>query len=362
MVQNRRARVNMANVARESGVSLSTVSMVFSDKPGLPAETRQRVLNTARILGYNPRRISTSGPTGTLRTVGLLVKSQFNEIPRSDQFYSLVLSGIEAACRARGLSLMYATMSTDVYNHPLEIPALMENGGADGLLLVGVLIDADLAKMLNQRGTPVILVDSYSEGMDFDCVVSDNQAGTYQATQYLIDNGHRKIGFLGGSEDAFPSFAERRRGYLKAMQDNQICETHIADCLSRREDAIEAARALLLAHPDLTALVGVNDFVAITAMHVAKELGRHVGEDLSLIGYDDILLSESVIPPLTTMQVDKHIMGQMAVQLLANRVEQPDSGRVTITIHPGLVERHSVRPAEGVVSYSPNNVILPVSS
>jgi DNA-binding LacI/PurR family transcriptional regulator len=86
-------------------------------------------------------------------------------------------------------------------------------------------------------------------------------------------------------------------------------------------------------------------------MHVANELGRRIGDDLSIIGYDDILLSESVIPPLTTMQVDKMIMGQMAVQLLANRVEQPDSGRITLTIHPGLVERNSVKPVQSTLSF-----------
>lgn len=340
MVQNRRTRVNMADVARESGVSLSTVSMVLSDKPGLPVETRQRVLNAVRALGYNPRR--PTGQTGILRTVGLIIKSQFNDIPRSDQFYSQVVAGIEAACRQRNLNLLYAAMSTDDFNRPLEIPSLIENGSADGVLLVGAQIDADLVKMIDQRNLPVVLVDAYSEIDKFDTVVSDNVGGARQATQYLIDNGHRKIGFVGGAEVTYPSFAERRSGYLKALHDNQIEDAFFADCHNRREETIDATQSLLLAHPEVTALVGVNDWIATTAMYAANELGRRVGDDLSIIGYDDILLAENVIPPLTTMRVDKVIMGQSAVQLLVNRVEQPESGRVTVVIHPDLVERNSV--------------------
>jgi DNA-binding LacI/PurR family transcriptional regulator len=87
-------------------------------------------------------------------------------------------------------------------------------------------------------------------------------------------------------------------------------------------------------------------------MYAANELGRRVGDDLSIIGYDDILLAENVIPPLTTMRVDKVIMGQSAVQLLVNRVEQPESGRVTVVIHPDLVERNSVTAAPAGIALS----------
>jgi LacI family transcriptional regulator len=333
----------MADVARESGVSLSTVSMVFSDKPGLPAETRQRVLKAARNLGYNPRRSPRVNPKGILQTVGLVIKSQFNEIPRSDQFYSQVVAGIEQACRQRHLNLMYATMNTDLDNYPLEIPNLIDNGNADGLLLAGIVVNEKLHKILRQTGRPVVLVDAYSDCCDYDSVISDNENGAFHATQYLIEKGHRKIGFIGGSDNGFPSFTERRRGYRRALLERQIQECVFADCYSRREDAIDAARTLLLEHPDLTALVGANDFIAINAMTAANHLGRRIGEDLSIIGFDDILMSESVIPSLTTMLIDKSAMGRMSVQILLNREEEPESGRITVVLHPRLVERNSVK-------------------
>ena len=343
MAQNRPSRVNMSDVARESGVSLSTVSMVFSDKPGLPAETRQRVLKSARKLGYNPRRSQAVKPDGSLRTVGLVIKSQFNEIPRSDQFYSQVVVGIEQACRQRHLNLMYATMNTDLENYSLEIPNLIDSDSADGLLLVGMMVDEELCKILNQTGKPVVLADAYAECCDYNSVISDNENGAFLATEYLIEKGHRKIGFIGGSDKCFPSFADRRSGYRRALREHQIQEHFFANCYSRREDSIDAAHTLLLEHPELTALVGANDIIAINAIHAANHLGRRVGEDLSLIGFDDILMSESVYPPLTTMQIDKYAIGRMAIQLLFNRIEEPKSGRITVTIHPNLIERNSVK-------------------
>jgi len=334
----------MADVARESGVSLSTVSMVFGNKPGLPAETRMKVLAAARSLGYSPRRAGLAASVaGALRTVGVVTRTRLNEIPRNDHFYSLVIAGIETACRQNNLAMLYSTVHSDLENRPLEVPRLLQEGGADGLLLVGIYLDRNLCKTVNQSQLPIVLVDSYAECDEFDNVVSDNFKGAYQATCHLIEKGHRNIGFIGGAANSYPSFAERRRGYSQALHDHQICEAFFADCISEREEAIEAARGLLGSHPELTALVGVNDFVAITAMHVAVELGRRIGDDLSIIGYDDILLSESVIPQLTTMQVDKLAMGRTAVQLLVNRVAQPDLARITATMNTRLIVRNSIK-------------------
>jgi len=343
-VQNRQSRVKMSDVARESGVSLSTVSMVLANKPGLPAETRMKVLSVARSMGYAPRRTGLVVPTvSPLRTVGVVTRTRLNEVPINDHFYALVMGGIEAACRQNNLSMLYSTVHSDVHNHPLEVPRLLQSGGADGLLLVGIYLDQSLCNKINESQLPVVLVDSYAECDQFDNVVSDNFKGAYQATCHLIEKGHRKIGFIGGAANSYPSFAERRRGYSQALRDHQISDAFFVDCISNRDEAVEAARDLLGNHPELTALVGVNDFVAIAAMHVAVELGRRVGDDLSIIGYDDILLSESVIPRLTTMQVDKLAMGRTSVQLLINRVAQPDLAHITATMNTRLIERNSVK-------------------
>ena len=154
----------MVDVARESGVSLSTVSMVLAEKPGLPPETRQRVLNAAHALGYRSKASATLKTAGRLKTVRMFLKSQRGEPPRANEFYSHVISGIEAACAQRKIDLVYTTIEVDNDNHPVEIPDLLQREGADGLLFVGVFVDKALSQAVDRTGLPVALIDGYSAG------------------------------------------------------------------------------------------------------------------------------------------------------------------------------------------------------
>jgi LacI family transcriptional regulator len=344
MSPNRHNRVNMADVARESGVSLSTVSMVFGDKPGLPAETRHKVLNAARALGYQSRSVANGGAIASIKTIGLIVKAGPEEAPRANQFYSHVIVGVEAACRQRSLNLLFASINVDADNRPLEVPQMFQKNGADGFLIVGTNVGLDLAHQILDRSLPAVLVDGYCEENLFDAVISDNFLGAYQSVEYLIKQGHRNIGFIGGFPDGYPSLMCRREGYLKALKDNNIPGVFFANSRVYHRSAVEATADLLRAHPEVTALVGVCDESAIGAMHAITELGKRVGDDISVVGFDDILMSEGMIPPLTTMQVDKLNMGRMAVQLLLNRAELPESALMKLILRPRLIERNSVKP------------------
>jgi LacI family transcriptional regulator len=334
----------MADVARQSGVSLSTVSMVLAEKPGLPSETRQRVLSVAHALGYRSKTAGNLRAAGTLKTVRMFLKSQRGEVARANEFYSHVISGIEVACAQRKIDLMYTTIEVDDDNIPVEIPDLLQREDADGLLFVGVFVDEALSLALDRTGLPVVLVDGYSAGHKYDSVVTDNVFGAFQATDYLISKGHTHIGFIGGHglSRVYPSFDERRRGYLKAIQAHQLPGPYFADARSVRDEAITVATRLFKENPHITAITGCNDFVVITAMHAALAMGLRIPYDISAVGFDDILMAENVMPPLTTMRVDKLNMGRLGVQLLANRAELPEANVVTTQILPCLIERDSV--------------------
>jgi LacI family transcriptional regulator len=130
---------------------------------------------------------------------------------------------------------------------------------------------------------------------------------------------------------------------VDALQEQGITTTYFADCHLRREEAFAATTQLLQHYPQLTALFGVNDDMAIAAMRAAQTLGRQVPQDVSVIGFDDIDLARLTIPALTTMQVDKLSLGRTAVQMLINRVQAPESPRVTVSLRTCLIERQSVR-------------------
>ncbi len=342
MASNERA--TMAEIAEKSGVSLSTVSLVLRDKAGVGAETRQRVLEVARELGYVARRPAAARATA-VSAVGLILKADPDSLPQANKFYSHVVAGIEMACRRRQVNLLYASMTVDEDSRPLELPRLLlDDDVAGGLLLLGAFFDEALLRVVERRATPLVLVDSYATADRYDSVVSDNFGGAYQAVSYLIGQGHRHIGLVGGHPQSYPSIQERQSGYQRALKDHGIASRYLAEChIVDTAEIVAATTELLRGSPQVTAIFGVNDDVAITSMDAARDLGRRLPDDLSIVGYDDIDLADCLSPALTTMQVDKLGMGRLAVQLLINRIEHPEANLVRAAIRPRLVERSSVR-------------------
>lgn len=341
-------QVTLADIARKSAVSTSTVSLVLRNKRGIPEETRQRVLGAAQTLGYRPKARSSlrggvSGHRGTSRlyNLGLIVKSEPGLAPQANPFYSQVVAGIEDACRRSKTNLLYATLPVDDNNIPTEAPPLLVENHVEALLLVGAFVDETLGHVLGESPLPVVLVDAYSARNGYDAVVSDNFRGAYQAVSYLIDQGHTAIGMVGSHPGAYPSLEERRQGYVQALRDRGLSELRFGDSNWPADDVAAATRALLTEHPEVTAVFGANDHAALAALRAAESLGRRVPQELSLVGFDDIDLAQHVHPTLTTMHVDKVGMGRLAVQILMNRLEFPEAERVTAVISPRLIERAS---------------------
>lgn len=341
-------RVTLEDIARESAVSLATVSLVLRNKPGINEETRRRVLLAAQRLGY--RRSNGEGvPPLRLQRIGVLIKTRAGDPPQTNPFYAQVLAGIEAACRRLQINLLLATVPVDEDNHPEEVPRMLLEDELDGLLLVGAFVDATISRLLARPGRPVVLVDAYASDAGYDSVISDNFRGAYDAVSYLIARGHRHIGLIGSLPHTYPSLEERRRGYLQALQDHAITTPYFGDCHVYEHEAAQAALDLLQRSPQITALFCCNDLMALAALRALRQVGVRLPEDLSIVGFDDIESAAHVSPALTTMRVDKASMGRLAVQLLLNRADYPDASCVTTVLRPTLIERASVaQPAARV--------------
>ncbi len=336
-------KVRLVDIARASNVSPSTVSLVLRNKPGIPDETRRRVLSAAQELGYwrtKSNAIESPASQHSLRTVGLLIKADAGQAPAANPFYSHVLAGIEDACRVKHFNLLYATLPVDANNRVTAAPRLLDSDIVDGLLLVGAFLDAPLYRLLGSGRLPLVLVDAYAAVPGCDAVLSDNMRGAAEIVDYLLDHGHCNIGMVGGGENAYPSLRERRQGYRHALRAAGVAVDYLADCTPN--DAEEATRQLLLANPQLTALFCCNDHVALRVARAAQRLGRRIPGDLSLAGFDDIDFAAHLEPPLTTMHVDKIAMGRLAVQQLEARFAFPTNDQVTALLRPRLVERNSV--------------------
>ena len=154
-------KITLADIARDSDVSTATVSLVLRDKPGVSDETRQRVLDSARALGYVYTPSNQAVGRVTPNEFGVIIKSRPNDLPGSNSFYSAVLAGVETICRRHQIKLMYANLLVDSKNNPVEAPRLMQNGEVGGLLMVGVHLNEELVELLLGSNAPVVLVDAY---------------------------------------------------------------------------------------------------------------------------------------------------------------------------------------------------------
>ena len=342
-------KVTIDDIARHSGASRTTVSLVLRDKPGIGSDTRERVWTAAQLLGYQKRPPAPIEAGQTVLNIGLILRSRnrnkLARLPGVNAFYSWVLAGVEAAARPQRMNLLYTTLPVDDDNQPLEFPDHLLAQRLDGVLLVGSFPESTIAEVANRHAGAIVLVDAPAGSHRYDAVISDNQAGGYQAVNHLIRHGHRRIALISPAPEADPNFGQRRDGYLKALREHGL--DPFFGKMTKDEAAAPTAE-LLRRHPEVTALVGCNDVFAINAMQAAQALGRRVPEDLSVIGFDDIELAAQITPTLTTMAVDKITMGRLALQSLSYRLAWPEAAKILTVIQPKLIERASVGPAPSV--------------
>jgi LacI family transcriptional regulator len=344
-------KVTIDDIARHSGASRTTVSLVLRNKPGIGSETRERVWLSAQLLGYQ-RRAPASVETGqSVLNIGLILRSRnrnrVGQLPGVNAFYSWVLAGVEAAARQQRMNLLYTTLPVDDDNVPIELPDHLLSQRLDGVLLVGSFAQPTIDEVARSGAGPIVLVDAPAGSHRYDAVVSDNKAGAYTAVKHLIANGHERIALVSPAPEADPNFRQRRDGYLRALDEHSFTP-YFAKMV--QDDAISPTIDLLKRHPDITALLGCNDVFAISAMQSAQEQGRTVPGDLSVVGFDDIELAAQVSPALTTMAVDKVTMGRLAVQSLAYRLAWPEAAKILSVVQPELIVRSSVSRVREVAS------------
>jgi LacI family transcriptional regulator len=334
----------LRDIAEQADVALSTVSQVLNNKPNVSAETRRRVLKVAAEIGYR-QKVASNGPLASqLSTVGLLTKSLDGDPLIVNPFYSYIIAGVDRECQRDNIHLMYANMEVDARNHVLNLPAMLLDEVLDGVIIIGALLEETITHISRRVGRNIVLIDAYtSDGVAFDSVLIDNFRGAFAAVSHLIENGHRKIGLIGSCPDSYPSIIERRHGYLAALEHHGITETYIEDSELSRLDAFQATLRLIKRSPEITAIFACNDNVALGVMNALHEAGMVVPRDVSLVGFDDIDCAQEVVPPLTTVHVDKVLIGVMAVRHLRDRAEDPNRPAVKTLISTQLIQRGSVK-------------------
>ena len=319
-------------VARQAGVSTATVSRTFRTPDLLNQQTRRRVLDVAATLNYQPRRQSVkvaadSAPASAAdmpNALGFLFFASENDSSQINEFYAPILVGAQAEAGRLGMHLIVRTTSR--YQSPDVMPQMFREQAVAGMLLVGAALPGVLETFADHL-PPSVLVDNWDAHGRHDCLLTDGFGGVLAATRYLLDLGHRRIGFV-LNESTAPSFQERQRGYLCALWEAGISPERRWVLTAPRSEIIKPYIEPLLTAPDRpTAIIAANDFIALSVLTASRALGLVVPDDLSLIGFDDTPYSFHAYPPLTTMRVNKEHLGRLAVRQLLSRIEEAQSGR-----------------------------------
>jgi LacI family transcriptional regulator len=322
-----RKAVGIKDVAREAGVSVTTVSHILNDVEFARAsdETRERVKMTAERLGYGANRIARSLRRQQSEMIGLLSE----EIATTPHAGRIILGAQEAA-RKRGLTLVLINTSRDHLDIERDTDALLRQQ-VDGVLYATMYHrEIDLPRSL--RSVPTVLIDSTSEDGSIPSVVPDEEGGAYIAVNELIEHGHRRIGFITNSDDV-PATRGRLAGYLRALADAGLefdSELVVAE-QSETPGGYKAAVTVLDRIDRPTGLFCYNDRMAMGAYRAAAELGLRIPADLSIVGFDNQeLIAEGLYPALTTVALPHYEMGEWALGALADLIQpEPASGNTS---------------------------------
>ncbi len=327
----------MADVAREVGVSMMTVSRVINDKDDVSPATRQRVLEAIERLGYRPSGIARGLATHHTGTLGLVIPDVANP------FFAEVARGVEQIAYAEGYNVFLCNTDEDP-ERELDVLGSLEEKRVDGIVLCSSRLDSVDLQLLVNANPAVVLINRRVDGGERSAaaVLVDDVLGGQLTAGHLLSRGHRAIGFLSGPVES-RSGQGRVEGYRQALVAHHIPyrPEWVAACAPVAHAGAAAARQLLTAHRDLTALLCYNDLVAVGALRACAELGLRVPEDLAIVGFDDIPLAALVAPALTTCRVPRHELGTRAVELLLARIREETATEQEIVLVPELVVRAS---------------------
>ena len=338
---------SIKTVAEEAHVSIATVSRVLNGTKHVSPDVEKRVLEAIKLLNYHP-----NAPARNLRqqrtlSVGIL-------LPRlNDFFFSNLAYVLEQTLSAQDYRPMFCSTENDEAKESATIHNLISHRVDAVILVPSVPVNKSVEslKRLLERNIPVVLVDRGMPEFAVSQVLSNNDQGAYDATTYLLNLGHQQIGIIDsgadGTKHAGEPGHERLKGIQRAMQEQGIPfdpDLMILGSLDNVEMGYHGTLKLLRQSPQVTAIFALTDAIAVGALRAASELGLHVPQDLSVVGFDDLLLASHVIPRLTTVAQSVEKIGQKATELLLRQIQNPDLPPERITLDTKLVIRESTAP------------------
>jgi LacI family transcriptional regulator, galactose operon repressor len=329
--------MSLERVARRARVSTATVSRVLNNTGPVKGSTRARVLKAVEAFKYSPNLHARSLAGGQSRSIGVIVSNIDNP------FFLDVYRAVETRAHDAGYEVIMA--HTDYTSERLVSSIrLMIGRRVAGLAAIVSEMDSALIAELSAQRIPVVFYDVGTPRRNITNIRVDYASGMSKLTSYLYSLGHRRLGFLAHHATLGP-VNERQTSVLAAARRHRGVQVATAADADTLEGGRRAARALLDAHPQVTAVVCVNDLMAVGAIRELRTRGRRVPEDVSVTGFDNITLAQFCQPALTTVHIPSDLIGETVCDFLMNPGKAPLPHE--FVIDPELVLRESTGPAPG---------------
>ena len=341
LLSGRRARrVTIKSIAREAGVSLTTVSRALNDRPDIDSATRERVLAVAHDLGYHPSSLARSLVTQRTNTIGLAVRTL------SDMWVVEIVPTIEEVARTAGYEVFVTTHYADP-DRERRVLDTFRSRQVDGMLVISSTLGAAYPPFQDEWGMPIVLISPLVDTPHRSVVRNDDTEGARTATRYLAGLGHRRIGHVGVPTWARPGI-ERLDGYRQGLAEAGLAADQALVFVGDASVAsgLQGAETLLALDDPPTAFFCFSDLTAVGVLRGARSQGLRVPEDVSIMGFDDVPLARYIDPPLSTIRQDMAGLGRRATQMLLDAIAGTEP-QESVELRPKLVVRGSCAPAPG---------------
>ncbi len=316
-----KGRTSIRDVARESGVSLTTVSLVLNNNDERISEaTRSRVLQAMRELDYTPSRLARGLPNRRANTLAVLVPAIHHAF--ADVYFGEIISGIYEAASDKGYRMLLEVARRE-YVLRREYLTILDDCSVDGILFIGATEEHTWLEDFHDAGRPLMVVNTRFDRWNLNSVVCDYEAAGRLAADYLVDLGHRRIGHIAGPASVVATIRDLSEAFVTQLERRgiRLASNMVVEGQLLVETGRFAAAELLRRDPKLTAIFSANDKMALGAYQAIREAGKVPGQDVAVIGCDDIPTAALADPPLTTVRMNYVEVGATGTRRLLEHIE-----------------------------------------
>lgn len=327
---------SIKDVAREAGVSIATVSRVLNDIDVVNEDTKKKVLDAIKKLGYRPNIVARSLKTQRTKTIGILVPDI------SNQLYPEIVRGAEDVSNIYDYNVILCNSDLDIDKEKEYLRVLKEKM-VDGVIYMSSSLQDEILELINELDLKTVLVETKDKNGLLPSVTIDNVKGSYDSTKFLIDKGIKDIAFIGTNKDTMNAWGDRYVGYESAMKEAGLTIDSDLVYLSsiKVKTGYEGIVNIIKTGRKFSAVVCASDDIAMGAINALRDNGIEVPKDVSVIGFNDNFAASIFYPKITTISQPTYDMGSVAMRMLIKLLNQQALDKAHFILEHELIERES---------------------